>query len=168
MKFDHHYKFYIKFSIANGASRTSLSQPTDWILNSKCTYPMTDKKVVHIQIWEMLQCHRLFLTINIVRTGSFIIHAIELRLMMAAHGVSGATTDLADVDLVEMFNLNASEIILDGHAGTYFMFLSVSAIIRQFVHWLTTTRHNVSWKHNCSLCNHGQSISESIKGRKWA
>lgn len=53
---------------------------------------------------------------NIVRLGSFTIHATNVRLMMAAHGVSGATTDLVDVDLVEMFNLNASEIIVDGHA----------------------------------------------------
>lgn len=67
----------------------------------------------------MLQCHWLFLTINnIVRVGSFIIHATDVRLMMVAHGVSGATTDLADVHLVEMVNLNASEIIVDGHACT--------------------------------------------------
>lgn len=35
---------------------------------------------------------------------------------MAAHRVSGATTGLADVDSVEMFNLIASEIIVDSHA----------------------------------------------------
>lgn len=71
--------------------------------------------------------------------GSFIIHATEVRLMMVAHGVLGATTDLADVDLVETFNLNSSEIIMDTNIYVYY----VSAIIRRFVHWLPTTRRNV-------------------------
>lgn len=60
---------------------------------------------------------------NIVRLGSFTIHATEVRLMMAAHGVSGATTDLVDVDLVEKLNLNATEIIVYGHACIPILFV---------------------------------------------